>query len=132
VFEFTPSFVKDLNEAKKNNSLVVFLVDAGTVSEPSWRERLETLDSVNSFNLGTLVLWPENGRQPGVQQELKKVFDDNYKRNYPVYFRDDIDSSDRFRTSLADLLETLRLSVVNQGPPKRDVAPSSFSPSGAL
>jgi hypothetical protein len=119
-------FSENLQLSKRNNELVVVFIDPKSVGANE--QIMRDFDDMNLSNCGALILWDDGQAHPELEDRLQNdIFEDNYKRNYPKFFRDDVRSLAALRTNVADLLETLRISRVDRSPGQGPMPPGSAS-----
>jgi len=122
----TPSLVAELEQAKKNNTLVVLLVDPETLDQAPTETLLKEYDRYNFLNSAALVVWDattarSSSREAALRNKLTVVFDDNYARTDPRFFRDNIRTLGELEVELSDTLDSLYRNVISKGLPSRSV-----------
>jgi len=125
------SLIDQIDRAKASNTPVVLLVDPQTLEIKACEDTLADYDGRNFLNCGALVIWDSSSsaKEKQLRALLRKVFDDNYARNYPLFFRDDIRSGAQFSEQLVDMLEVLQRNILSKGSPSRAVpGPGSALP----
>jgi TIR domain len=119
----SPNLINELEEYKKNNTLVVLIVDPDSLQVASTGALLKDYDDRNFLNCAVLILWDAGSiaKETTLRHVLETVFDDNYARNYPTFFRDNIRSLQDLEVQLSETLDVLHRNVVSRGSAVRAV-----------
>lgn len=124
--EMGESFSAELKKAKEENSLVVLLIDTWTLKLDEIVQKMEEYDERTLLNCAALVIWDQSDETrvhaDALETLLARVFDDNFARNHPRFFKPNVLTRDTLINELGDTLQALKLNVINRGQPKRFIS----------
>lgn len=115
-------FVERLQEAQRNNHIVLILVDAWTVRLPTYSDRTRAYDDQSFRHCAVFIPWnykddeTEQERRQ-LEEDVKRAFPNKDAKN-PQLFRDAIDSDTKLRNQLRTTLNKIWKQITETGDPK--------------
>jgi FxsC-like protein len=123
--------VERLKRSEERNEVVVVLADPWTVRLPRYADLMRQYDSVTLVNCSVLILWNDkdcetNDQRQMLQHGLSNVFRRKFILRPPAHEWDSIRSPKDLSTKLAEVLEKLRMMVLQLGTAGRKAESSTI------
>ena len=124
--------LKDLKEAEERNEVVVLLTDPWTILVPRYATLMQEYDKVTLVNCSVLVPWndddPETKKQRNtLRLTLSKVLPRKHIVKPPAHEWDGIDSLTDLDSKIGEVLEKLRMMVLQLGQAGRKAESADLS-----
>ena len=121
-----------LEQAEKNNSVAVMIVDPWVVRHPDYKDILRQFDRFQFRNCVVLIPWNKSdpktqAEYDGLRGELREVLSRNFEGRKEIYFRPGIEDHSAFRRAISSALSDMEALLAPYRQPARKTGASDHN-----
>jgi FxsC-like protein len=107
-----------IEEAQKNNRVVIIIVDTWTLCLPDYRDLMRKYDTYSFWNCAVLIAWNDKDddtmkKRPTLEAAIRKAFVTKARSKDPNYFIDNVGSHDDLMSNLSIALQKVKFQIID-------------------
>ena len=107
-----------IEEAQKNNRVVIIIVDSWTLCLPEYRDLMRKYDTYSFWNCAVLIAWNDKDddtikKRSNLEAAIRRAFVTKSRTKDPNSFIDNVGSYDDFMSNLSIALQKVKFKIID-------------------